>query len=1317
MQIAIKKLFCILLSCISCFTIVCPSISAFAEDEHKFVYIDILNNGKIMRSQVIQEKDKLYLSSQLLSEITNFYYNQKRKVFVHDGNELGSGYREIWIQDSHLWIATPHPFFPDPEAGFPEPMPFIQKSIECPAPIQANDDIYFSCSEILPALNVNANVVENVLHVDTIPDSLTEILSSIDWQQQIYQTYYGDDILGLSYEQVLYGYSYLLTGLTDFSVKRLVVDFTGANWGKIDEFKEILTLYLVDTETGFEKTVDEDVNEIANRETMSAVVQFRKSGEYEQSQFLGNAIELVGDLGDNFRDDLLEEYPGMAGYWTDYDGYIAAAGITKGTRLAFRGLTMYSILKNYTLDHYEMLNAVYSLADQYTEYLDKEMKGDEARRAAKEIYKRYQQNNISATIDSFLKEEILNVLQDNAIDTIGNVVTDDSMIWLKTGSLISKAVFEGLSRNGYGVSSYDVAQKAKYLKHYNQLMYTALYSYNFYYYYGADSLISYESLDKMRLCAIMALIASRSLYRAIAESQEIVGNGASLYTKHIDEINETLGRLYLAHNECYTDSEEYMIEQIKKLEGTIKDIATYSNMTDKPVSYWYDQAVFAAAIKAFDTFGEYTDIFFNDADHDGKQELFFAAKLDEKDINSFIVLENVATPAMYYYTYTGGASVLGFLYDDLKDEVVFSESWVSAGHPQMNYCEWTGNNWKLYSSWVRTWSEETSTDLLTTRCMWDNSDVTEEEFQRNEERIKNFENPDIFNQFALGSVQSVSDSFLEYLHKRFQSVYSLYVDIDGDKKEECIIVVDNMLSSWMNNVEALSGEERYIDEANLSTDTVCFIIDQNDDKIRIRSELFPEKYQFTKDGKQLKVFGFDKFEPDKQVEMTYDYNPANATLDSSILTLSPTVKVDQNSNELNWSAHYRGFANGGFYSEPNEGSAIVCTIPDGAPITIISLANGYLSGEWDKLMLYVDYNGQKGYIYSSYALLDISVPESKMNEQKLLELGSALYHQYEQLYFTFEYNGGIRQNGSDYIDGHTRYKPAGLTVKQLMDDFHHYFSSRYDYFYTTEQMYFDMDGYLCSETSGMGDNPEIDHEAVTKIISRSNNEIVFNVRHYYREDFWQFYDEHYYDTEFSVVYEDGLWKCGKLNNVPLNGMTEFLTVFTWYGQDFNSATITPQELAANLDWILDLQRDYYENYPYESHPTVSDSNPRKYWNMDTADVWNGKKVDWMLSNILNIPEQTIREMQTMGADQLGFYYQDGLYYTPQGGFGGIPRVIIESYECNEGIYDVTLLRQMYDYGSKYYETEARYNAKLKKKVIDNKEYWSLISLTELALGY
>lgn len=558
------------------------------------------------------------------------------------------------------------------------------------------------------------------------------------------------------------------------------------------------------------------------------------------------------------------------------------------------------------------------------------------------------------------------------------------------------------------------------------------------------------------------------------------------------------------------------------------------------------------------------------------------------------------------------------------------------------------------------------------------------------------------------------------MRKRFQSVYALSADLNGDKQEECVIVVDNMLSAWTNNTEALLGVEKSIDKAKLSTNTVCFIVDKNDDKVRIRSELFPEKYQFTKEGKQLKVFGFDKFEPDKQVEMTYDYNPAHATLDSSILTLSPASKDEQSSNDLNWSAYFRDLGDGGLYSEPNPStSSLICTIPDGAPIKIISLANGYLSGSWDKLMLYVDYNGQTGFILTTNALIDISVPASKMNDQKIIEVGTVLYHQYEQLYFSFSSYGGIRQKGYDYIDNKHRFNPAGLTVEQLLDDYHHYFSSRYDYFYNVNQTYYERNGYLWGEVTSMGEDPSLDHVSVTDIISRSDDEILFNVRHYIREDFWQFYDEdeHYWDTKFSIVFEDGMWKCGSIGNVPLNGITEFLTVFTWYGQDFDSATITPQELAANLDWILDFQRDYYENYPYESHPTVSDSNPRKYWNMNTADVWNGKKVDWMLANILNIPEQTIREMQTMGAEQLCFYYQDGLYYTPQGGFGGMPRVIIESFERDDDIYNVTLFRQMYDWGKEYYDTTARYNAKLKKKVIDKKEYWSLISLTEIGFDY
>ena len=188
------------------------SFLVHADSDYELKYIAAVIEGNQKRIPVLQQNGNLYLSSESLSSYTDFHYDKTKRKFIHDRASENNGFREIWANESskiHIVSCL-------------SAIPSIQYTLEIPEIIVFDDDEYFSISEILPVLNINVNIVNQELHMERIPYSLTNILSSFDLHDFLYNTYDDKDILGLSYDKVLTGYSYFFTSLVDFKWKRLI---------------------------------------------------------------------------------------------------------------------------------------------------------------------------------------------------------------------------------------------------------------------------------------------------------------------------------------------------------------------------------------------------------------------------------------------------------------------------------------------------------------------------------------------------------------------------------------------------------------------------------------------------------------------------------------------------------------------------------------------------------------------------------------------------------------------------------------------------------------------------------------------------------------------------------------------------------------------------------------------------------------------------------------------------------------------------------------------------------------------------------------
>lgn len=561
------------------------TLLVYAEDNTDFniVFFDLMRDEKKIRSSAIQKDDVLYLSSKLLSDVSDFHYLPDQDKFIHDDAENNKGFREIWTVDSMLIVVS-----------WLSALPVYQKTVTTSQPIEYNNDKYFSLADILPLLNVDAEIKDGALIISDIQHSLTDIFSKYDLGTTLFQTYDDSDFLGLSNEKILYGYSYFFTGLTDFAWKRLIFLPSG-NWGKLEEYKEIFSSYLIDTETGLEEVIQDD-----NRELYSSLIDYHNSQDADKGETLSQSLDALGSYGEYEMKELLKKYPTMGGLDTDANRMILASKFSDMNQFNLRLLSCFAILNNYVKDHYEMLNSVYSLSGKNpysvaTKSVDKN--------AAKHIYNQYVENNVSQTLTYFFADEltdfaykkITDAAKEKLLEETTGEALDKALMEIKLGSIISKLAFEGLAEVGLEVKSYEVAKRSKYLKHFNVLMET---SSSQYYRYCNSGNISELNMNNIRLSAIMALLSSRSLYQAMADAQGVYKTKATYEHKRIDLINDALSELYLASNHCFTDSEEYIDQSISALIASVKTIKLFENQFSDSLNI--NATVFAHSYQSVD---------------------------------------------------------------------------------------------------------------------------------------------------------------------------------------------------------------------------------------------------------------------------------------------------------------------------------------------------------------------------------------------------------------------------------------------------------------------------------------------------------------------------------------------------------------------------------------------------------------------------------------------------------------------------------------------------------------------------------------------
>ncbi|MBQ6039646.1 MAG: SH3 domain-containing protein [Oscillospiraceae bacterium] len=528
------------------------SLLVHADSDYEIKYIDAVIEGKHERIPVLQQNGNLYLSSESLSNYTDFYYDKIKRKFIHDRASENNGFREIWVNESsklHIVSCL-------------SAIPSVQHTLEIPEIIVFDTDEYFSIPEILPVLNSNVNIVNHELHIERIPYSLTNIFSSFDLHDFLYNTYDDKDILGLSYDKVLTGYSYFFSSLVNFKWKRLI-NIGGKNLGKVDDYTEIFNSFLNEDEA-YLKAMDNgtDYN--------TSLVKYLKNDDNDIINYALESLSQSADISGELHQQMLELYPTIDSYTNEFTNIEALGKTATGVDLLLKLCSYATVYHNHIEDHYQMLNAVYGATDNANGLL-LYSSNDEAKIAAERIYTRYSADKTKSTA-SYIGQSVADIVVNKAPEFVGAAANSAAISWAGAGALIAKGVFIYTDFN-----IYNIAEKAQYLGHYNHLMETGLAQFQ---QYSSNANMSKSQMEKIRLSAIMTLLSSRSSYQVMIYSQEQVGNETSIWQKKIDQIDELLKQLYQANNGCFADSVEYINQKIKELKAEISSIT----LSDDPVN-------------------------------------------------------------------------------------------------------------------------------------------------------------------------------------------------------------------------------------------------------------------------------------------------------------------------------------------------------------------------------------------------------------------------------------------------------------------------------------------------------------------------------------------------------------------------------------------------------------------------------------------------------------------------------------------------------------------------------------------------------------
>lgn len=1099
----IRKVFAFILSQVLClFSISTVSLSTFADDVVDFekVYVSAVVNGKNQNLSAIKTKDgNIFFSGKTLSDVTVYNNNTSDSLFEHDKVDPKNKYRSIKIDKS---IKKAHLL----SFGLGEPI--IQKSVELPDIIEFENEVYYPIAEMLPILNANADVSDNKLYIEDVPYSMSNIMPEFNISNYMFNMYDDNDFFVFSHSQILAGYGYLFNGLVDFELKKFV-PIVGTRFNKKEAYEEIFTSYLAEDEAYFEAVGDEE----------HYVFPMIKYLLDDDSERIDVVIEGTGAIN-----DIIKDYSGYDISTEDLKLIKSSATLGKQIDHVIKLYSFAAIYTDHVTDHYEMLDAIYDF-----EATNKKNKNnifvinEESFDSAQKIYKMYsndQKQAIANYIGKQIESKFKDLIEDGVKESISNKLSlENAFAWSKLSASLMKAYY--IATDFY---VYNVSRKCENLPYYNKLMERG--ASKFWAYNNAKDNISKDNIEKARLSAIFTLLSSRSMYQAWYESDQALENSGATYQRRIDAINEALKKLYLAKNCCLTDSGEYIDERIKLLNSSLNTVSVM-DLNTYELNSIFDSSIFAALTMCFQNDDINDEYMVNDLDNDGNLELAVYTNVSKNGGKSCILFENVINPGIYSFFGHVAAGYRVFVYDNESGKILLNNNWASASRPKIAYSEWNGQEWSLISLLSETISYD-SFDI--SDCYWNNKTVSKEQFMELSDSIQNnWENSDyIFNNYTYHNLSDITEAFSNYLSDYYDIKSEISYMNNGIKTN--IITINRIADRWLSNIVLLND----IAEENFNMlnyiQTTCFILDETKNGVRIRCQNYTDDVKFTVENDNIIAYKNGCPYIAKILSNDSSINKDIIIL-NDINSIASKESIGNLSNiPINLNAKTRARSGLVLREGPSTDTKQLDLIPYGTTIVVESLNDDYKHGIINDSMVKVVYNGKTGYVCSKYLLIDNTFDmETFTNEQKYA-IGTLLYNQYNDLWFDFMHNGGIADcfvTDAIYYMEYIKLEPKGLSIDTLKSDYQLYYSKNVSD-PGFDGLYIEKDGHLWHLT-GYGGDPSWDYDEVVELLNSSNNRISYKVVHHIAPEFYEHYGYEYREEVFSLVYDEGRWKCDRIS--------------------------------------------------------------------------------------------------------------------------------------------------------------------------------------------
>ena len=232
--------------------------------------------------------------------------------------------------------------------------------------------------------------------------------------------------------------------------------------------------------------------------------------------------------------------------------------------------------------------------------------------------------------------------------------------------------------------------------------------------------------------------------------------------------------------------------------------------------------------------------------------------------------------------------------------------------------------------------------------------------------------------------------------------------------------------------------------------------------------------------------------------------------------------------------------------KPSTKGKQLSTLKNGSTVEILGVAAS-LDNEYEydneptsfnqKRWFRVKADGKEGYANADYIAAKFSQSPAELSLRQLRVLTAFMYFQGQTLFMKFARDGGFKgtgQNSSDSFsndDGlYEQMQPSSLKLSDIYEDFYTYFSKTYnkDILSPSKEgeakYYIEKDGKLYTNTTFGDIGTWLRFDTAGTILQDGVSDTEIKA-----QAFWGYQDGYHDETpDYTLVYEDGYWKIGKL---------------------------------------------------------------------------------------------------------------------------------------------------------------------------------------------